>query len=127
VTEHTVTIVTADHGPVTVPCPLWCTREDHAHGGLRSDIVHYGPETTTTVTTPDGPRELISLALAEAPFDTDGAARVVHVAVCLATGDSWTADAAGLDALAVDLIEAAGTARYMARRLAAETRGGEQR
>lgn len=121
--DHTIIVQTGDHGPVTLPDPLWCIGKDHPDGIARQDVAHLGPQSTVSIQTPDGLLDLLTIGLAEVPFSTNGAERVTHATVELGSADTWTADAAGLDDLATRLIEAAGKARYMARRLAAETRG----
>jgi hypothetical protein len=122
-TEYTVTVQTSDHGPVTLPDPLWCTGKDHPDGIARQDVAHLGPQSTVTIDTPEGPIDLLTFGLAEVPFSTNGTERVPHATVALGSADTWAADAAALDELATRLVEAAGKARYLARRLAVEIRG----
>jgi hypothetical protein len=74
------------------------------------------------VATERGSRPMAHLSLWQDPFPTplcrhsDG----VHMAVRLIDGDTYDYDVHGLEGLAVDLLEAAGKVRRMARRLAAE-------
>lgn len=122
-TEQTVTINTADHGPVTLPEPAWCTGA-HEDDGARTDIGHHGPDIPVTVGTRRGPRELLTMGLTQWPYDL--ADNDVHAAVQLLDGDHYRYDVPGLEALAEDLVRAAGRLRLMARRLSAELRGGDR-
>jgi hypothetical protein len=126
VTDRLITIRTLDHGPVTLPCPPWCTGLTHEDGCVRSDICHLGPATVITVNSPTGPRELFSMFLSQWPFGLNQPGSGVHVAVHLAAGDPEY-DVAGLEGLTADLLEAAGRVRYMARLLAAESRPERER
>ncbi|MFE2428418.1 DUF6907 domain-containing protein [Streptomyces sp. NPDC059373] len=120
-TERSVTIYTADHGPVTIPEPAWCTAP-HRDGGYREDITHAGPDVDLTTDTGDGPAVLLSFALEQHPFQDDaGPGGGVFVSVWLADGEYHPHDVDGLERLAVDLAEAGRGVRLMARRLAAET------
>jgi hypothetical protein len=41
---RTVTLATADHGPVTLPEPSWCSgHQHHDPETLRVDLIHAGP------------------------------------------------------------------------------------
>jgi hypothetical protein len=117
----TITIVTSDHGPVTIPEPMWCAAV-HLDGGYRSDIHHTGVEHLVTVPSSEGTRQLLTLALTQWPYGLTAPGNGVHVAVHLADGDPEY-DAAGLEGLAAALLEAAGMVRRMARQLAVEVRG----
>jgi len=127
-TERTATIRTSDHGPVTIPCPSWCTGAAHPDGIERDTIAHTGPSVNVMVNTGRGPRRLLELLLWRdahpAPNWPHGDA--VYVVAQLLDGDHFGFDVAGLEGLAADLLEAAGRVRYMARRLAVETRGGDR-
>ena len=120
----TVTIATTDHGPVTIPEPAWCTGR-HPGGHPRAEIAHEGPQISVTVATEHGPRAALYLSLWQDPFPTPVCTHSddVHVAVQLIDGDTYDYDAPALEGLAVDLLEAAGKVRRMARRLAVEIRG----
>jgi hypothetical protein len=124
-TERTVTIETADHGPVTIPEPAWCTGL-HPAGNLRAEIAHQGPSINIMVGTPRGPRRLVELLLWQDPLPTPANPRgaEVYVVAHLLDGDHFDYDVTGLEGLVADLLEAAGKVRRVARRLAAETRGG---
>lgn len=125
--QRTVTVQTRDHGAVTVPEPEWCTGVGHeVVGDYRADISHYGPDEAVTVGGPTGPRELLTLILAQ--HLESGSDRwpgtALHVAVHLADGLHHAYDIAGLDRLADDIVEAAQQVRAAARRLAAVQDGG---
>lgn len=64
---RTITLHTADHGPVTIPEPSWCVSHETLPGDLRADIVHLGPDTVLTFRG----RELSTASLAQAPFGKD--------------------------------------------------------
>jgi hypothetical protein len=119
---RTVTIPTSDHGDVTIPDPPWCTGQFHESGELRYDITHTGPDIELTTATEDGPEVILRLTMEQQPFGNPDTfpGTDVHVAVELLDGHH-PRDAAGLDRLADDLIEAARRVRLMGRRLAAET------
>jgi hypothetical protein len=125
-TDRTVTINTADHGPVTVVCPPWCTGQ-HPAGLLREEIHHQGPAIDILVGTERGPRRLAELFMWRTPYPvpSDRHSDDVYVAVHLLDGDHFGYDVTGLENLATDLIKAAAKIRRIARRLAVEHRGGE--
>ena len=122
--DRTVTVATNDHGPVTIPEPAWCAGR-HPAGYLRAEIAHEGPQISVMVGTDRGPRAALYLSLWQDPFPTPACAHsdAVHAAVRLIDGDTYDYDAPALERLAVDLLEAAGKVRRMARRLAVEVRG----
>jgi hypothetical protein len=124
VTDRTVTVLTTDYGPVTIPEPAWCAGR-HPAGCLRSEIAHEGPKISVMVGTSRGPRAALHLFMWQDPFPTPACTHSddVHVAVQLIDGDTYDYDAPGLEALATDLLEAVGKVRRMARRLAVEARG----
>jgi hypothetical protein len=136
-TEQTITIDTCDHGPVTLPEPAWCKRgwhDPHPDRGTgvdmrprREDITHCGQSINVLVTAEGGRERLLELMLWQDPFPTPSCTQSddVYVAAQLLDGN-YAYDAAGLDALAVDLMEAAGKVRRVARRLADEQPGGGQ-
>ncbi|MGQ4402550.1 hypothetical protein ACN6K4_003332 [Streptomyces hayashii] len=41
---RTVTLLTEDFGPVTLPEPAWCIGHDDHTPGYRADILHVGPD-----------------------------------------------------------------------------------
>lgn len=121
---RTVTVQTDDHGPVAIPEPAWCTGAGHDQPhSKRSDICHLGPEISVPVRSARGPRDVLTLQLTLWPYSL--VSNAVHVAVHLVDSDPEY-DSAGLDALAEDLVQAAGHVRAMARRLAVEERRGER-
>lgn len=122
-TERTVTILTADHGPLTIPEPDWCATE-HPDGLLRQEVSHIGPPINITVNTHRGPARLVELMLWADPFPvpTNPHGAAVHVVAHLLDGDHFGYDVAGLEGLVTDLLEAAGRVRLVARRLASEHR-----
>lgn len=69
---RTVTVHTADHGPVTLPEPSWCLGE-HPVDGYRADIEHQGEDVELVVATPcHGPVRVASAALFQRPFSMHG-------------------------------------------------------
>jgi hypothetical protein len=124
VTDRTVTVLTTDYGPVTIPEPAWCAGR-HSGGHPRAEIAHEGPTISVTVATERGRRAALHLSMWQDPFPTPACTHSddVHVAVQLIDGDTYDYDAPALDALATDLMEAAAKVRRMARRLAVEVRG----
>lgn len=64
-TPRLVTIRTADHGPVTVTCPPWCTTE-HEQDGYRADIIHSGPDIELAF----HGAELFTACLVQSPYAT---------------------------------------------------------
>ncbi|WP_031516804.1 DUF6907 domain-containing protein [Streptomyces sp. NRRL F-5123] len=123
--ERTVTINTSDHGPVTIPEPMWCTGH-HRDGAHRSDIHHAGVDHVVTVDSPRGRYELLRMALSQWPYGLSAPGNGVYVSVHLPDGDPEY-DSAGLEGLAADLLEAAVKVRRMARRVAIESRLGDGR
>jgi hypothetical protein len=124
--HHTATIHTLDHGPVTIPCPPWCTGAGHPNGVERDTIAHTGPSINVMVDTERGPRRLLELLMWQDPFPTPANRHSddVYVAVQLLDGDHFGYDVQGIEDLVTDLIEAAAKVRRVARRLACENRGG---
>lgn len=124
--DRTVTVATADHGPVTIPEPAWCTGAQHSDGDDRADIAHTGPPINVMVATERGPRRLVELLLWQEPFPTPDSTHSddVYVVAHLLDGEHFGYDATALDTLAVDLMEAAAQVRRVGRSLSAESRGG---
>lgn len=121
---RTVTVLTSDHGPVTILEPAWCAGE-HATGNRRDEIAHVGPSIDITVNTERGPMRLLELMLWQDPFAKPAYPQgtAVHVVAHLLDGDHPGYDVEGLDGLVTDLLEAAGQVSRVARRLADERRG----
>jgi hypothetical protein len=66
----TITLATADHGDVTLPCPAWCAGHTHHDPeSLRVDIVHAGP----TVDCTHHGHTLLSAELVQSPYSTSSA------------------------------------------------------
>jgi hypothetical protein len=64
---HTITLATADHGPVTLPEPTWCRgHHDHRPDVYRCDLTHYGTETVLTF---EG-AEVFRVMVSESPYAT---------------------------------------------------------
>ena len=118
--EPTVTIMTGDHGPVTIPEPAWCMglghKDRHAY---RADIAHIGELAPVRVDTPDGPRDLLTLSIEQHPFSEHDGDREPHIAVQLLNGIHGY-DAAGMVPLAESLTRAGRTLQRTTRRLQAE-------
>ncbi|MET9516406.1 hypothetical protein [Streptomyces sp. NPDC002994] len=113
---RTVTVQTSDHGPVTIPCPLWCTGLYHQEGGARVDITHTGPETELTLPTSVGPVRHMATVLEQRPFTKGPTGRGVFVDVEI-DGQHHPTGPHGLDAMADALVENAAILRAAARRL----------
>ncbi|MDX2676191.1 DUF6907 domain-containing protein [Streptomyces sp. NY05-11A] len=64
---RTFTILTVDHGPVTLTCPEWCTSE-HAPNGHRVDITHVGDVRRLTLPVRGAYAELLTVSLEARPF-----------------------------------------------------------
>jgi hypothetical protein len=126
-TVRLITIHTSDHGPVTLPCPLWCTQTTHQDGARRDEISHTGPSIPVTIggVPGPGPRQILELRFWQDPHPEAGSRHgtAMYVLAHL-DGQPHEYDAAGLDELVTDLLEAAGKVRYMARRLGVENRSG---
>lgn len=123
--DRTVTVVTTDHGPITIPEPSWCTGVQHTDDVERADIAHTGPSINVMVGTEDGPRRLFELLLWQDPFPTPACTHSDDVYVVAELLDGHPGyDVPGLEALATDLLEAAAKVRRLARRLSVEIRGG---
>lgn len=127
-TRQSVTVQTSDHGPVTVQCPPWCTGIHHPDGIERAAIAHTGPSIDILANTTRGPRLLLELTMwrDEFPPAADPHTGRAYILARLLDGDHFPYDAAGLEGLATDLLEAACRVQYAARRLAAENRGGDR-
>ncbi|MFJ4617403.1 DUF6907 domain-containing protein [Streptomyces sp. NPDC088812] len=112
---RTVTLPTADHGPVAIPEPSWCRgHADHRPDTHRVDLDHKGPEHRLTH---DG--ELLWTAfLGEAPYASQPQARVLGVYVEQGSY-ARTLDAVGLYDLAATFEAHADRLRELADQLGA--------
>ncbi|MFK0178587.1 DUF6907 domain-containing protein [Streptomyces xanthochromogenes] len=116
VVDGRVTVETRDHGPVTVVEPSWCNGL-HSQGGRREDICHQAEDVSLvfSVGQAEGPAEFLNSFLTQRPFSPTDTGLYVGVEM----GDQHVElDPAGLDALAVALVEHASVVRDAARRLA---------
>ncbi|MEE4546757.1 hypothetical protein V2S66_32935 [Streptomyces sp. V4-01] len=111
---------TGNLGPVTVDEPAWCTTDHGAPQVFDIDISHFGPDIEIRVDSPRGPAEVLSLRLTQYPFTELPVGTAVHMSACLADGEGWDLDVAGLESLADQLAQGVHKVRYAARRLAAE-------
>lgn len=69
---RTVTVHTADHGPVEVDEPFWCLGE-HPAEGYREDIEHQGETIRLAVDTAcHGEVEVLNASLFQRPFSSHG-------------------------------------------------------
>lgn len=122
-TGVTVTLVTVDHGPVTMPEPTWCAgHADHRPETYRVDLDHKGPEHHLTH---DGEALWVAL-LTQAPYATLPEHRGLGVYVDQ-QDYAYTLDPAGLYALAASMDTHADRLRDLADRLAVLLAGGEPR
>ncbi|MFF3891776.1 DUF6907 domain-containing protein [Streptomyces sp. NPDC001812] len=93
---RTVTLTTADHGPVTLPEPSWCIGHPHHDPDtVRADLAHTGEDIILKFRG----RPIASACLDQAPH-ADVASREVRVSVSLL---GQALDARGLYELAADL------------------------
>ncbi len=122
---RTITLVTADHGPVTLPCPAWCAgHQQHDPETLRVDLVHAGPAVDCTHLGID----LFSAELVQSPHSESTnpllGGRTPGVSV-------WpighTLDPVQIYSLAADLDRYADQLRNLADQLATVLDGGEGR
>lgn len=64
---RTITLPTADHGPVTLTCPAWCAgHQDHDPEAVRADILHSGPDAVLAFHGVD----LFTACLVQSPYAT---------------------------------------------------------
>jgi hypothetical protein len=116
--ERTVTVHTCDHGPVTVPEPVWCTGR-HEDGLHLVDLAHEGPETSLAVRTDLGNARLLEAGLCQRPYGGNEDGRGTKMTVLLGT-DGWHQfDENGLFELADALSRRAVELRMLARELGA--------
>lgn len=116
--ERTVTVPTLDHGPVTVPEPIWCTGHNDQLVEYRDDIHHTGPEHVIDYDA----QALLSAELVEFPFGRRPVPPSVHVEILVS---ALTLDPPGLEGLAAVLTEQATELRRLALRLAVLRAGGD--
>ncbi len=115
--DRTVTLPTADHGPVTLPEPSWCTGHESVPGDLRVDILHQGPDVELTF----HGHVIATASLIQSPF-AERFSRNVGVSLSL-LGE--TCDPAGVDEFAAALVAHATDLRHLARQLAVILGGGQ--
>lgn len=115
-TRRTVTILTADHGPVTLPEPVWCLGR-HPNGGARIDITHASPDQPLTLPTRQGPAVHLTTWLESRPYVADAFLRGPFVGVEI-DGAAHESGPADLEAMADALEAAAEQLRGRARELA---------
>lgn len=110
--SRTVTVLTKDHGPVTVSEPVWCIG-DHANqqGGYRTDIIHDGRETAAWFRG----HEILPVGLVAWPC-AERAPKGPFMSVYMGS-DHVHCLPADLDELAAVLVEHAATLRRHAREL----------
>ncbi|MFG2678308.1 DUF6907 domain-containing protein [Streptomyces sp. NPDC048392] len=120
--SRTVTIRTADHGPVTIPEPSWCLGQ-HPDGGARIDITHAGPDVELTLPTRQGPVVYLATSLESRPFVPDAFLRGPFMGVGIG-GDWHETGLPGLEAMADMLSAHADALRERARVLAAALEEG---
>ncbi|MGW3627303.1 DUF6907 domain-containing protein [Streptomyces sp. NPDC000880] len=111
-TPRTVTVPTTDHGPVTIPEPVWCAGHDDRPPGYRDDIIHSAPDVVMGFRGHD----MLTAALVSYPYVPSLGG--LHMGVSVAFGGfGQTLTPAELDELAAALVEHAATLRAMAREL----------
>jgi hypothetical protein len=115
--DHTVTVPTADHGPVELTCPTWCIGHEDAPGA-RIDISHESVETILDLPTSDGPVHHLTVLFEQRPFINRPPGRGVFANVEI-NGMFHPVGSAGLEAIADGLVANAAELRVTARRLAA--------
>lgn len=120
----TVTLATADHGPVTLPEPTWCA--GHAHhdpATLRVDLIHAGP----SVDLVHRGRTLLSAEIVQSPHANSSNP---HLGGRTPGVSLWplgqTLDPTGLYCLAADLDRYADRLRDLADQLAATLTGSTE-
>lgn len=122
---RTITLPTADHGNVTLPCPQWCVgHADHRPDTHRADIHHSGPDIVLAF----HGAELFTACLVQSPYATlstpELGGRTTGVSVY---PPGRTLDPVQLYSLAAALDGYADQLRDLADQLAAILAGGEAR
>ncbi|WP_326583322.1 hypothetical protein OG889_32735 [Streptomyces sp. NBC_00481] len=119
---RTVTLLTIDHGSVTLPEPSWCTgHADHRPDTHRADILHTGPTHRLTHNGQPLGRALIF----QAPC-SELTTSAVQASVVLDFEPHRGFDAVGLYDLAASLDAAADRLRGLADQLHAVLAGGDR-
>lgn len=119
---RTVTLATADHGPVTVEEPSWCVgHADHRPDSYRVDLDHKGPEHLLT----HNGELLWTVFLGEAPFATHPKHRGIGIYVEQGSY-ARTLDPTGLYDLAAAFEAHADRLRELADQLTAILAGGAE-
>jgi hypothetical protein len=122
-TGVTVTLVTVDHGPVTLPEPAWCDGHDgHQPDAYRVDLTHSSPVVPLTFRG----RRIGRAVISQAPCAERGT-RDVQAFVGLSYESAHGFDPSGLYDLAASLNGNADRLRNLADQLAAILAGGEAR
>ncbi|MFD9255975.1 DUF6907 domain-containing protein [Streptomyces bottropensis] len=119
--QRAVTLATVDHGNVTLPEPTWCVGHDDHVPVHRSDLTHYGPETSLAFRG----AVLHRVRIGQAPFAKLDTRELCGYLVQEEFAVSITP--AGLQAFADALVCHAGALRHEARKLAAILAGGEEK
>ncbi|MGW7196009.1 DUF6907 domain-containing protein [Streptomyces chryseus] len=110
--DRTVTVLTNDHGPLTIPEPAWCVGHDGQPPEDRADTLHTGPDRTALFRGV----EIASACLTLSPFSELTPRRT---GVSVSCGHlAQTLSPSGLDELAAVMVAYAGTLRGLARQLA---------
>ncbi|MFJ2580001.1 DUF6907 domain-containing protein [Kitasatospora aureofaciens] len=107
---RTVDVAIWGGGTMTVPEPVWCTREHEAgaHPEHPQDIYHSSTEVTVNVARPDGtPLALLSGWIADNPYSANAADVGPRGVIWFGSGDCEDYRPAGLDRLAHELRAAA--------------------
>ncbi|MEV4864256.1 DUF6907 domain-containing protein [Streptomyces ossamyceticus] len=119
---RTITLPTADHGPVTLDEPAWCRgHADHRPDTYRADLTHIGAEHRLTF----NGAELFRLMLAQTPHAERTSRQVC--AYVEETGYTGSLTPVGLYDLAAALDHAADHIREFADQMAVLLDGGEGR
>ncbi|MFD9519329.1 DUF6907 domain-containing protein [Streptomyces sp. NPDC059979] len=114
---RSVTVHTLDHGPVTIPEPVWCAGHPDLPAEYRDDVHHTGP---AHVVDYDG-QALLTAELVAFPFGRHPVPPSLYVEI---TVPGVTLDPPGLEGLAAVLTEAAAELQRLALRLAVLRAGG---
>lgn len=119
-----VTLVTTDHGKITLPEPAWCTGHADHRPGFRCDILHCGPDVALAFRGV----HISAACLVQAPFSNvvapENSGRQPGVSV---SAISKTLDPAGLYELAAAFDGYADRLRDLADELTAILPGSEGR
>jgi hypothetical protein len=124
--QRSVTVATADHGPVTIPEPRWCIADHCAGVSFRADVTHRSRTFYVHMRTPRGVAELLSLEVAERPFSQRPGGRRPYIAVVLADVEGWETRLPGVFLFALRLLLAVPRIVVAAVRVGVEQAGGER-